>query len=88
MNTKFKYLVVVSGLIVTLLFGAIFSFPDDKLHLIFCDVGQGDAILAIRGQTQILIDGGPSEKVLGCLSKHIPFWGSNLRNGRFDSSRI
>ena len=71
---KLKYLFVSLGLIITLVFSAIFSFPDRKLHLIFCDVGQGDATLAVKGSTQILIDGGPSDKVLGCLSNHLPFW--------------
>lgn len=70
----------LTGLFITfgLLIGAITSFPDQKLHLIFCDVGQGDAILAIKGSTQILIDGGPSDKVLGCLSEHLPFWDRDL----------
>lgn len=50
------------------------SWRDANLHLIFCDVGQGDAILATYRTTQILIDGGPGEKVLSCLSEHLPFW--------------
>ncbi len=33
--------------------------PDGKLHLIFCDVGQGDAALVIKGSFQMLIDTGP-----------------------------
>lgn len=51
------------------------SLPDDKLHLIFCDVGQGDAIY-IRGPkgTDIIIDGGPDNRVLNCLGKKMPFW--------------
>jgi competence protein ComEC len=48
--------------------------PDDKLHLVFCDVGQGDAILITHKNDQILIDGGPDESVLACLSRHLPFW--------------
>lgn len=75
---KIKYPLITLVLVLSLAFGFVKSFPDDNLHLIFCDVGQGDAILAVRGQTQILIDGGPSEKVLGCLSKHLPFWDRTL----------
>ncbi len=78
MNSKFKYLLAVLGLIAALFFGAAFSFPDQNLHLVFCDVGQGDAILAIKGENQVLIDTGPGEKVLGCLSEHIPFWDKTL----------
>jgi len=48
--------------------------PDDNLHLVFCDVGQGDAILVWRGKNQILIDGGDGQQILDCLGKHMPFW--------------
>ncbi|MFZ5366541.1 MAG: ComEC/Rec2 family competence protein [Patescibacteria group bacterium] len=78
MNQKFKYFLAVLGLIAALLAGAITSFPDQNLHLVFCDVGQGDATLLVRGTTQVLVDGGPSDKVLGCLSKHLPFWDRDL----------
>jgi competence protein ComEC len=53
---------------------AVFAYPEKKLHLIACDVGQGDAILAIYGTTQILIDGGATDKVIDCLGTHMPFW--------------
>jgi len=61
-------------LLLFLLWAAIFSWPDNKLHLIFCNVGQGDAILISYQKTQILIDGGPDNLVLNCLSHHLPFW--------------
>ena len=50
------------------------SSVDDKFHLIACNVGQGDAILAVYGRTEILVDGGPDRKVLDCLGKYMPFW--------------
>jgi len=54
---------------------SLFELPDDNLHIIACDVGQGDAILAIYKNIQILTDGGiPNGKVEECLSKHLPFW--------------
>lgn len=59
---------------IILVWVAIFSLPDSRLHLVFCDVGQGDAILIHQGSTQILVDGGPSQRVLNCLSNHLPFW--------------
>jgi len=58
-----------------LLVDAIFSRPDGKLHLNFCDVGQGDAIfLRTPKGKDILIDGGPDAKVLNCLSEKMPFY--------------
>lgn len=53
---------------------AVLTLPDDRLHVVFCDVGQGDAILVYRKNTQMLIDGGPDNKVLGCLGRHVPFY--------------
>lgn len=71
-TTKNK--LTILGLISSLLWLTIFSFPDNKLHLIFCDVGQGDATLITKGFDQILIDGGPNDKVLQCLSNNMPFF--------------
>jgi competence protein ComEC len=53
---------------------AVFVFPEKKLSLVACDVGQGDAILVIYGKTQILIDGGSDNSLLDCLSSYMPFW--------------
>ncbi len=53
---------------------SVFSSSDENLHLIACDVGQGDAILAIQGSTQILIDGGPSGEVIDCLEEYVPYF--------------
>ncbi|MDO8551891.1 MAG: MBL fold metallo-hydrolase [bacterium] len=76
MKTKYIFglLIAVTGL----LWGVVSSLPDSKLHLYFCDVGQGDAILATLGQTQVLIDGGPNNNVLKCLSDNMPFWDRDL----------
>jgi competence protein ComEC len=74
MKISLKSFFVALSLALALTLGAVFSLPDDKLHLIFCDVGQGDAILITKGTTQILIDGGPNQKVLTCLANHLPFW--------------
>lgn len=73
-----KQIIVSLFILIGLTFGVVSKLPDDKLHLIFCDVGQGDALLIIRGQTQILVDGGPNDKVLSCLGNHLPFWDKDL----------
>ena len=63
------------GLLIGLFFVVINQMPSDKALMVVCDVGQGDAILIIKGSNQALIDGGPSkEKILSCLEKNIPFW--------------
>src|SRR3990170_7268003 len=55
------------------------KFNDGKVHIVFCDVGQGDAIfLRTPKGADILVDGGPNESVLACLSGHMPFWDRDL----------
>ena len=53
---------------------AVLALPDNKLHLVVCDVGQGDAILVSYKTTQMLVDGGPNASVLKCLGDHMPFY--------------
>jgi len=62
------------SLVLALIWLAILKLPDQKLHLVFCDVGQGDAVLIYQGQNQVLLDGGPDSSVLTCLANHLPFW--------------
>ncbi len=69
-----KLLILTLSLAAATVWLAVFSLPDNALHLISCSVGEGDASLITSGSTQILIDGGPNDKVLECLAKHIPFW--------------
>jgi competence protein ComEC len=52
---------------------------DGNLHIVFCDVGQGDAIfIRTPSREQIIIDGGPNTQVLDCLNGHIPFWDRDI----------
>lgn len=49
--------------------------PDSELHVVFCDVGQGDGAVVVLGYFQVVIDTGAyEEKILDCLDNHIPFW--------------
>ncbi|KSV16291.1 competence protein ComEC [Dehalococcoides mccartyi] len=72
---------VLAGIAVPVL---VFSFglnpsADQKMHVYFLDVGQGDAILIQYQNQDILIDGGPSPQAL-CneLDKHLPFFDRNI----------
>lgn len=77
-----KYLLIVTFSIIFL--SGLFliqyrKFNDGLLHVVFCNVGQGDAVF-IRSPTGkiILFDQGPDDAVLSCLSHHMPFWQRDL----------
>jgi competence protein ComEC len=63
-----------AALLISLVFLVWRQWPDGKLHLVFCNVGQGDAVLLSYRTSQILIDGGQDNSVLSCLSRNTPFW--------------
>lgn len=68
---------ITTGLV--LLFTFLTTLPDGKLHIYFCDVGQGDAALVrFPDGRDMVVDGGPNDKVVGCLGKHMPFWDRQL----------
>lgn len=56
-----------------------FQFFDGKLHVVFCDVGQGDGIFIRTPEgSDLLMDGGPNNKILDCISRHTPFWDRDI----------
>lgn len=73
---KFLLIVLVTGLIFSVFsVYQYLNFHDNKLHVVFCDVGQGDAVFVkTPGGRTILFDGGPNDAVLHCLDNHLPFW--------------
>jgi len=75
---KFRYLIFLLFSILILVWVAVLTFPQEKLKVVFCNVGQGDATLAVFGSTQVLIDGGSGSRVLSCLSQHMPFWDKTI----------
>lgn len=70
-----SYLRLVPIAMVMLAVWVIQALPGKDLHLVFCDVGQGDGALITMGYFQALIDTGKyGDKILSCLSEHMPFW--------------
>lgn len=68
----FIFGIMIGGI---LLFSFFLTLPDGLLHIVFCNVGQGDAAYIRTPNNQdMLIDGGPDNKVLSCLGKYMPFY--------------
>lgn len=79
MKKTFIILSILLVLLGSILIYQNIIYNDKKLHVVICDVGQGDAIfIRAPGGSDILIDGGPDDSVLNCLGKHLPFWDRTL----------
>lgn len=50
------------------------QWPDQHVHVVMCDVGQGDGFLISSGYQQFLIDTGPDDAIGECLAQYVPFW--------------
>jgi competence protein ComEC len=70
----------VLALVATLLWAAVLTLPDGRLHLYFLDVGQGDGILIVTPSgRQVLVDGGAGrEKLLAEVGEVMPWWDRTL----------
>jgi competence protein ComEC len=71
-----KGLVAALVLVLVLIWAAVLSLPDGRLHVTFLDVGQGDAIfIQTPAGRRVLIDGGPSPALaLQALGRRLPFY--------------
>ena len=69
-----KYLAGTLVGLVALVIGIVWQWPDGNVHMVACDVGQGDGILIWKGSVQAVVDGGPDNKIIDCLSRFVPFW--------------
>ncbi|MCK9356760.1 MAG: ComEC/Rec2 family competence protein [Dehalococcoidia bacterium] len=63
-----------------LVWSAVLSAPDGRLHVVFLDVGQGDATLVVTptGRT-VLIDGGADgQQTCTLVDRYLPFWDRSI----------
>lgn len=76
MNKQTSFFLTFASVTIGLGMLLILQFENsDKFRLIFCDIGQGDGMLLVTpGGSQIVVDGGPGNKILECLAKHMPFY--------------
>ena len=57
----------------------IWQLPDDRFHLYFLNIGQGDSMLIKTPENQqILVDGGPKNYVLQQLDQVMPFFDKTI----------
>jgi competence protein ComEC len=77
---KIAYIILgILFLIVILIWIAVFSLGNQKLEVIFFNIGQGDSILIkTKNNQQILIDGGPNNSVVDKLGKTLPFYDKKI----------
>lgn len=76
---KSKWIIIPLVLLAMLITFVAASMPDNKLRVSFLDVGEGDAVLVQKGNTQVLVDGGPSpQAMMLALSKQMPFWDRSI----------
>ncbi|MBT4447222.1 MAG: MBL fold metallo-hydrolase, partial [Candidatus Komeilibacteria bacterium] len=69
-----KTIITISFVILSILLFSILR-DSNKLQLHFLNIGQGDAILIRTPEGQnILIDGGPDNKLLAEIGKVLPWW--------------
>ncbi len=72
---------VVTVLVVAyiVLFALFWQLPDNRFHIWFLNVGQGDSIFIKTPQNhQILVDGGPKNKVMEELAAVMPFFDKSI----------
>ena len=67
---------IISLIITFVYFG--FLKTNQRDLAVFCNVGQGDAAYLRINSVDILVDAGPSKKVLECLGKHMPFYDKKI----------
>ena len=77
MTQKHSYLILIFLLLANILGGIAFLDlrNSGKVEINFYDIGQGDGIMVEAGNDiQVVIDGGPSDKMVEKIGKDLPFY--------------
>ena len=73
------FLLFFAGLVILIWYLVFYAERHQNLWVTFFDVGQGDsAFIETPAGTQILIDGGPDNKILSKLGRELPFWDKSI----------
>lgn len=79
MKVRITILFFVAVFLLGFLTFQYFQFNDGRLHIVFCDVGQGDGIfIRTPNGTDMVIDAGPNEAITSCLARHMPLWDRDI----------
>ena len=74
---NWKIIIILCGMVLAVM--VVTSWPSQKTKLVFCDVGQGDGVMLIKGNFQMLYDTGPDNgKMRKCVERRVPFWDRKL----------
>ena len=69
----------LSGCLLAVMIYCLWSLPDGLLRVNYLDVGQGDSMLiSMPDGSNVLVDGGPDEKVLQQLAEVLPFYENTI----------
>ncbi len=75
----FLVLIIALAAVLVALGWLAWSKPKDNLMVAFFNVGQGDAVfIRTPDQSRIIVDGGPDNKVLLELGRHLPFFNQKI----------
>lgn len=78
-NLKLILFLLLSVPVAVIWYQVFYFEAHRNLLITFFDVGQGDAIwIEAPNGNQILIDGGPGDRILGKLGRAMPFWDRSI----------
>ena len=73
------FLAALAAVVFVIWYAVLYAEAHRAFRVTFFDVGQGDAIfLEAPNGSQVLVDGGPSDRILAKLGERMPFWDRSL----------